>query len=256
VIFIPISDDNPLRHVPYQYVTVGLIIANVLVYLWQISGIGPTLAASFALVPSELHQAGVFGGSAGGRYDTFFVPEGYTLLTYMYFHADILHLSSNMLFLWVFGDNVEDAMGHLKYFLFYTASGVAGGLLHAWMLPTSLQPLVGASGAVAGVIAAYLVLHPRVRVWVLVFRVIPMQITAFWILGLWAFTQVFMLVFSRGEQVAWSAHIGGMLAGAALILVLRRPGVPLLEGALLVPPELAPASMVGHAVPSGPSEVP
>jgi membrane associated rhomboid family serine protease len=255
VIFIPVSDDNPLRFVPYQWVTVGLIAVNVIVFLWQIAGIGPSVGASFALVPSELFQVGIFGGSAQGRYDTVSVPEGYTLLTYMFFHADFLHLSSNMLFLWVFGDNVEDAMGHLKYLIFYLVCGVAGGLAHAWMLPTSWLPLVGASGAVAGVITAYLMLHPRVRVWVLAFRVIPMRITAVWILGVWAATQVFMLLFSRGDQVAWSAHIGGMIAGAALILVLRRPGVPLLDGAELLH-EQDHCAITGHAVPSGPSEVP
>jgi membrane associated rhomboid family serine protease len=255
VIFIPVSDDNPLRFVPYQWVTVGLIAVNVIMFLWQIAGIGPSVGASFALVPSELFQVGIFGGSAQGRHDTVSVPEVYTLLTYMFFHADLLHLSSNMLFLWVFGDNVEDAMGHLKYLFFYLVCGVAGGLAHAWMLPASWLPLVGASGAVAGVLTAYLMLHPRVRVWVLVFRVIPMRITAVWILGVWAATQIFMLLFSRGDQVAWSAHIGGMFAGAALILVLRRPGVPLFDGAELLHEE-AHCAITGHAVPSGPSEVP
>ena len=255
MIFIPISDDNPLRFVPYQYVTVGLIAANIVVYLWQITGIGSSPGASFALVPSEFFQVGIFGGPANGRYDTIAVPEGYTLLTYMFFHADFLHLSSNMLFLWVFGDNVEDAMGHLKYLIFYLVCGAIGGLAYAWMSATSWLPLVGASGAVAGVITAYLMLHPRVRVWVLAFRVIPMRITAVWILGVWIATQVFMLAFSRGEQVAWSAHIGGMITGAALVLVLRRPGVPLFDHDL-VPSEGDRCSITGHAVPSGPSEVP
>jgi membrane associated rhomboid family serine protease len=232
MIFIPLSDDNPLRHIPYQWVTVGLIGANVVVFAWQYVGIGPTPAASFALVPSELFQAGLLGGSAYGRYDTIAIPEGYTLLTYMFFHADILHLSTNMLFLWVFGDNVEDAMGHLKFLVFYIACGVAGGLAHAWMGATSWLPLVGASGAVAGVITAYLLLHPGVRVWVLVLRVIPMRITAVWILGVWAASQVAMLLFSRGDQVAWSAHVGGMLAGALLTVVLRRPGVQLFDGGI------------------------
>ena len=111
------------------------------------------------------------------------MPEGYTLLTYMFLHGDIFHLSSNMLFLWVFGDNVEDAMGHIKFLVFYLICGVAGGLAHAFMLPASKLPLIGASGAVAGVIAAYLILHPRVLVWVLAFRFIPLRISAAWVLG-------------------------------------------------------------------------
>jgi membrane associated rhomboid family serine protease len=170
----------------------------------------------------------------------------------MFFHADLLHLSSNMLFLWVFGDNIEDAVGHAKFLAFYLACGIFSGLIHVWILPNSWLPLIGASGAVAGIIAAYLILHPQVRVWVLVFRVIPMQITAFWVLGLWAGTQVFMLIFTRGDQVAWAAHVGGMVAGAALIVVARRPGVALLD----LGTADANRSVVSHVIPTAPSELP
>ena len=111
------------------------------------------------------------------------VPERLTLLSYMFFHGDILHLAGNMLFLWVFGDNVEDAMGHIKFLIFYLACGVIAGLVHAWVVPTSDAPLIGASGAVAGVIAAYLMLHPRVRVWVLALKAIPLRISAAFALG-------------------------------------------------------------------------
>jgi membrane associated rhomboid family serine protease len=252
VIIVPLSDDNPLRFVPYQWVTVGLIAVNVLVFLAQSVGIGTTAAGSFGVVPSELAQMGILGGAAHGRFDTIGLPEGVTLITYMFFHSDLLHLASNMLFLWVFGDNIEDAVGHVRFLLFYLACGIFSALVHAWMLPGSWVPLIGASGAIAGVIAAYLMLHPHVRVWVLVFRVIPLQISAFWVLGIWIITQVFMLIFTRGDHVAWSAHVGGLIAGAALIVVARRPGVPLfdLDMADAHPPA------VGHAVPSGPSEVP
>ena len=175
MVFIPLSDDNPLRSIRFQWVTIGLIALNVAVFLWQAGGGGQAAAASFALVPSELFQVHLFGGAAHGQYDTLAVPEGYTLLTYMFLHGDIIHLASNMLFLWVFGDNVEDAMGHAKFLVFYIVCGIAGALAHAYMLPTSALPLIGASGAVAGVIAAYLILHPRVLVWVLVFRFLPTQ---------------------------------------------------------------------------------
>jgi membrane associated rhomboid family serine protease len=130
--------------------------------------------------------------------------------------------------LWVFGDNVEDAMGHRRFIVFYLACGVAAALAHAFALPDSTQPLIGASGAVAGVIAAYLLLHPRVRVWVLAFRIIPLRIAAVWVLGAWAVTQ-FVMVLLGPREVAWWAHIGGMAAGAVLILFLRRPGVPLFD---------------------------
>jgi membrane associated rhomboid family serine protease len=188
--------------------------------------------ASFALIPSELFQVRVFGGAVPVLNQGMQVPEGLTLITYQFLHGDIFHLLSNMLFLWVFGDNIEDAMGHMKFLFFYLLCGVAGGLAHAAMLPTSAVPLVGASGAVAGVIAAYLMLHPRVRVWVLAFRVIPLRISAAWVLGIWVVTQFVMLLVPDVGPVAWWAHIGGMVAGAILILFLRRPGVELFDRGL------------------------
>jgi len=232
VVFIPLSDDNPLRSIHFQWVTIGLIAANVAAFAWQTVGLGQSTAASFAVVPSELMQVGIIGGPARGPYDALAVPEGYTLLSYMFLHGDILHLLSNMLFLWVFGDNVEDAMGHIKFLVFYLVCGVAGGLAHSLALPVSKLPLIGASGAVAGVIAAYLILHPRVMVWVLAFRFIPLRISAAWVLGVWVVTQLFMVILNQADQIAWWAHVGGMVAGGILILFMRRPGVPLFDRGL------------------------
>ena len=229
MVFIPLSDDNPLRSIRFQWVTVGLIAANALVFLWQSAGLGETAAASFALIPSELFQVSIFGGSAHGPLDTLAVPEGYTLLTYMFLHGDIFHLSSNMLFLWVFGDNVEDAWATSSTWSSTWCAASPAGLAHACMLPTSKLPLIGASGAVAGVIAAYLILHPRVLVWVLAFRFIPLRISAAWVLGVWVVTQLFMVLVNQSDQVAWWAHIGGVVTGAVLILFMRRPGVPLFD---------------------------
>jgi membrane associated rhomboid family serine protease len=229
VVFIPLSDDNPLRSIRFQWVTIGLIALNVLVFLWQVSPGAAASAASFAVIPSELFQVRIFGGHVPSPTEPIAVPEGLTLVTYQFLHGDIIHLASNMIFLWVFGDNVEDAMGHVKYAVFYILCGIAGGLAHAWMLPASPLPLIGASGAVAGVIAAYLMLHPRVLVWVLAFRIIPLKISAVWVLGFWVLTQFAMVLLGPSDQVAWWAHIGGMAAGALLILFLRRPGVPLFD---------------------------
>jgi membrane associated rhomboid family serine protease len=229
VVFIPLSDDNPLRAIRFQWVTIALIAANVLAFLWQNAGTGDTTIASLALIPTELFQVRVFGGSAHGPMDRVAVPEGYTLFTYMFLHGDIIHLASNMIFLWVFGDNVEDAMGHIKYLIFYLVCGAAAGLVHAVMLPNSSLPLIGASGAVAGIIGAYLVLHPRVLVWVLAFRFIPLKISAAWVLGVWVATQVTMVVINQSDQIAWWAHIGGAVVGAVLVLFMRRPGVPLFD---------------------------
>jgi membrane associated rhomboid family serine protease len=242
VVFIPISDENPLRAIRFQWVTVGLIAVNVAVLLLQAAGSeGAVQAAgvSFALIPAELFQAPAAATAPPGA---LWVPEWLTLITYQFLHGNILHLASNMLFLWVFGDNVEDALGHMRFLVFYLLCGIAGGLAHSaavtLLYPTgSAMPLVGASGSVAGVIAAYLVLHPRVRVWVLAFRFIPLRLSAVWVLGLWVATQLVMVLPGIGMEdgVAWWAHIGGLAAGALLVLVMRRPGVPLFDRGLVKP---------------------
>src|SRR5688572_15523617 len=172
--------------------TFSLIAVNVLVFFLELLGnAGGSEAAivAFAVIPSELFQT---LGPGAGQTSTpvpmgfaLHMPEWVTLITYQFLHGGILHLLSNMLFLWVFGDNVEDALGHRKFLIFYLLCGVAGGLAHAAFLPSSPVPLIGASGAVAGVIAAYLMLHPRVRVWVLAFRFLPLRIPASLVLGVW-----------------------------------------------------------------------
>lgn len=229
--FIPIYDQNPLRSIRFQAVTASLVVVNVAIFLLQIAGLPTDVILGFALVPTELFGfAGTGGALSGGG--EIAVPERLTLLSYMFFHGDIFHLVGNMLFLWVFGDNVEDALGHLRFLFFYLACGIAGGLLHALMLPTSDMPLIGASGAVAGVIAAYLMLHPRVQVWVLIFRFIPIRISAAFALGAWIATQFVMVLLPQVQPVAWWAHVGGILAGAVLVVFMRRPGVPLFDRGL------------------------
>ena len=230
--FLPLHDDNRLRSIRFQYVTLAIIVANVLVYLYESTGMADAVIASFAVVPKELFEVNIFGGAAPVSNDAIAIPERYTLLSYMFFHGDPLHLGGNMLFLWVFGDNVEDAMGHVKYLFFYLACGIFAGLVHAWMSAGSEAPLIGASGAVAGVIAAYLMLHPRVMVWGVAFNVLPIRITAALALGLWIVTQIVMVLLPQAGPVAWWAHVGGLIAGALLILVLRRPGVPLFDKGL------------------------
>jgi rhomboid family protein len=228
-VFIPLRDDNALKSIRYQYVTISLIAVNVLVYIFEVSGLDEGAIRSFGVTPRALMAGSLFSTPLSTAEGSVPVIEGATLLTYMFFHADIFHLLGNMLFLWVFGDNVEDAMGHAKFLFFYLACGVFAGLFHAWMVPDSDLPLIGASGAVAGVIAAYLMLHPRVGVWVLAFKFIPLRISAGLVLGLWIVLQIVMVAVSDAGPTAWWAHIGGLLAGAALVLVLRRPGVPLFD---------------------------
>jgi len=226
-VFVPLGDQNPIKRIRYQYVTLLLILANVLAYVLETaSGSEPALIASFAVIPGEFFQA-LRVGAATGAGDAIAIPEIATVLSYMFLHGDFIHLGGNMLFLWVFGDNVEDAMGHMRFFIFYLVCGVIAGLTHALMLPGSLDALIGASGAVSGVVVAYLMLHPRVRVWVLAFKILPLNITAAWALGLWIVFQLAMVMIPQVGPTAWWAHIGGLIAGALLTPLMKHREVPL-----------------------------
>jgi membrane associated rhomboid family serine protease len=231
-VFVPLHDTNPLKNIRFQYVTVGLIALNVAVYVIFQTGWFVPLAdedmTAFAVIPARLMAASA-GGAAFFANDAVFVPERLTLVTYMFLHGGWIHLIGNMLFLWVFGDNIEDAMGHVRFIMFYLMCGIFAALLHSYMLPDSQLPLIGASGAVAGVIAAYLILHPKVKVWVLALWRIPIKITAVWALGIWILAQFGNLLFESEEAVAWWAHVGGLAAGAVLILFMRRRGVVLFD---------------------------
>ncbi len=229
--FIPLHDDNPLRSISFPFVTIALIIINFYVYIVYQSGLvvqlGPAGMADLAIIPCQLLGTGRC--LAGGAHIYGSVPEMITPLSYMFLHGGWMHLIGNMLFLWVFGDNVEDALGHVRFLLFYLLCGVFAGYAHSIMMPSSGIPLIGASGAVAGVIAAYLMLHPNVLVWVLAFGVISARLRAVWVLGAWVLIQFVSLLSAGQSGTAWWAHIGGLLAGAVLILFLRRPGVRLFQ---------------------------
>lgn len=231
--FVPISDDNSLKHLPFQYVTVGLIVVNTLVYVLFTSGflvdwLQP-IAYSFGVVPAAFNDIRELPAEYA------LIPENLTLITYQFVHGGFLHLLSNMLFLWVFGDNVEDAMGHVRFLVFYLLCGVGAGLTHDLLFRESVAPLIGASGSVSGVIAAYLMLHPRVRVWVLVLWRLPLRLPASWVLGFWIGLQFVMVVTAQeDESVAWWAHIGGLATGAFLVIFMRRSGVVLFDRGLVV----------------------
>src|SRR5207247_10018275 len=140
------------------------------------------------------------------------------------------HIIGTMLFRWVLVDNIEDAMGSVRFFFFYMLCGAAGGLAHMFMYPDSVVPLVGASGAVAGVVAAYFMLRPCAKILVLVYGLVPVRLGSAWVLGFWALAQVVNVLSPGKGDTAWWAHIGGTLAGAVLVVVLRRPGRPQSEG--------------------------
>ncbi len=231
-VFVPLHDTNPLKKINYPYVTVALIALNVAAYAilqtgWFIPREDEDLTA-FAVVPAQL-LANAGGDTAFLASGAMLVPERLTLVSYMFLHGGWIHLIGNMLFLWVFGDNIEDAMGHVRFVMFYLMCGIFAALSHIYMLPRSDLPLIGASGAVAGVISAYLILHPRVKVWVLALWRIPIRVTAAWALGIWILAQVANLFFASEEAVAWWAHLGGLVAGGFLILFMRRRGVVLFD---------------------------
>lgn len=223
--FIPLHDDNKLRYVTRPYINYAIMASTILAffmtggfdqYAVENAAIGlgfiPTVVNDFEPMPAAYYQ----------------VPEDATYVTYAFLHADWLHLAGNMAFLWVFGDNIEDAMGHIRYVLFYLACAAGAAFVHGYVNYASPTPLIGASGAVAGVVGAYLMLHPRVKLWVLAFGRIPLRLSAAWVLGAWVLFQVYNILVANGDEaVAWWAHIGGLILGAFLIVVLRRPGVPL-----------------------------
>src|SRR5215207_6165015 len=223
--FLPLHDGVPLKNLKTPLATRVLIGICILAYLLTFYGpVGAdAMVGGLGFIPSVL-----FGTEA--------LPEGYpfvpvqlTLVTNIFLHGSFFHLIGNMLFLWVFGDNVEDAMGHLRFIMFYLMCGIFAAVVHSWIMPKSELPLIGASGAVAGSISAYLNLHPKVKVWVLALWRIPIKITAYWALGFWILAQFANLLFDTEESVAWGAHIGGLVAGAVLILFMRRRGVPLFD---------------------------
>lgn len=224
--FIPLHDANSLKHIRLQYVTLGLIAANVLVYL--LTTLSSESIAQAAVIGLGYIPSTVF--DIAERPDEWvLVPDDATYVTYAFLHGDIWHLGGNMLFLWVFGDNVEDALGHIRYTIFYFACIIAGAVAHGMAMPYSQMPLIGASGAVAGVVTAYLILHPRVKLWVLILARIPLRLPAYVVLATWIATQFLMMLVDTEGAVSWAAHIGGIIAGAVLVVVLRRPGVPLFE---------------------------
>ncbi len=232
--FVPIYDYNPLRYYKTAWATRALIVLNVAIFLFFQSGIfiadGMKLAAiTFGITPDSIDKD--IPILPGYR----FIPPEITFVTYMFLHGGWIHLLGNMLFLWVFGDNVEDAMGRFRFIAFYVLCGVAGGLAHYLSMPGSTMPLVGASGAVAGIIAAYLVLHPHVKVWVLALGRIPVKLRAMWLLGFWALLQIGSVLLDFDSPISWWAHVGGLAMGALLIVVLRRPGVPLFDRDLPAP---------------------
>lgn len=232
---IPLRDENPTEITPF--VTFLIVIANVLVWL-LVENMGQGQRYLSALCEYGTIPAEVTGAAAPGE----IIPLGATdecaigglsrtsLLTSMFMHGGWMHLIGNMWFLWVFGNNIEDSMGHIRFLLFYLLTGVLASAAHILVAPDSIVPVVGASGAISGVMGGYIVLYPKVRVHTAIpfgfyIRVIPMS--AWVVLALWFGLQLLggWLSSSVGGGVAYGAHIGGFLAGVALIKLFERRGL-------------------------------
>ena len=218
---IPLRDNIPSKTHPV--VTIGLIAVNSFIFLFEVS-LGSRLSgflATFGLVPVKFFHSIDTGTASFSRFLPFF--------TSMFLHGGWFHVIGNMWYLWIFGDNVEDRMGHVKYLIFYILCGLAAGFAHLITNSSSGVPTVGASGAIAGVMGAYLILYPRARVWTLIpifFLIQFVQIPASIFLGFWVLMQFLIGTFSTTTGsphggVAWWAHIGGFVAGVILVFIFK-----------------------------------
>jgi membrane associated rhomboid family serine protease len=181
------------------------------------------LALNFGVIPAFI------GKSAHAEEVGLLVPPLLTLGTYTFLHGSWLHLTSNMIVLWVFGDDIEAAMGHGRFFLFYLLCGIAGALAHVASDVSAMSVLIGASGAIGGIMTAYLILRPWAHVTVLLFGLLTVRIHAFWLIGVWIAWECFNIYWSTDGGISYWGHIGGMAAGAGLVIMLRRRGVRLFQ---------------------------
>ena len=221
-----LADSNPTKHISRPYVNYFLIFTCIALFFagpdYRVYGFSPVL----------LHEA----VSSPGTSDPGLALM--QLFSYTFLHADIFHLAGNMLVLWIFGDNVEDSMGHGRYGLFFLLCGMAGALGEGTFTAIPEIPVVGASGAVSGVMGAYLLLHPRARVLVLVAFRFPVVVPASLMVGLYIGMDVVSVLWPDPESdamVAFWAHLGGFAAGVGLLLLMRHPDVPLFQPASMYP---------------------
>jgi membrane associated rhomboid family serine protease len=219
---LPLYDERARKRVSQPFVTWGLVALNVAVFIAELGMPAETQEAivhTFGFTPAILR---------GDVANPHAFPVLLTPLTDMFVHLGWDHLLGNMLFLMIFGDNVEDALGHVRYLAFYVACSFASDLAYFLSSAHSTVPAVGASGAISGVVAAYVMIRPCAKVEVLLV-IVPVALSAYWVIGLFALSQVWNVAAHTQDGVAYWAHIGGMLAGAALLPLLRHPDVTLFE---------------------------
>ncbi len=230
--FLPLKDDNPLEIIPFQYVTITFIVTCVAVFIYQVT-LGDVAGYEFVLdagfVPARFFSADEYCGieEFSANCD---MPWAASAFSSMFMHGSWMHLGGNMLFLWIYGDNIEDSMGHGKFIVFYILCGLIATFIHGIADTDSIIPTVGASGAIAGILGAYLVLHPKVKILSIVI-IKTVQIPAMFVLGLWLAMQVWgaLSTSAEGGGVAWWAHLGGFAAGALLIPLFKNKDIPLFD---------------------------
>jgi rhomboid family protein len=216
---LPLYDDNPFKLPHRPIVTWTLIGLNILIFLVQSSaGNDDALVLGMAVIPAAF----VGDVSVPG------LSPVTTLLTYQFLHASLLHVLGNMIFLWVFGDDIEEVLGRARFLFFYLTCGMIGGLAFVVSAPHAQTPLIGASGSISGIVIAYVMLRPCAKVTVLTFF-IPMRISAYWVVSFFVIMQFVSLESSSASEVAYWCHIGGMAGGALLFPLLRPSGVRLFE---------------------------
>jgi membrane associated rhomboid family serine protease len=218
---MPLWDHSPFKWPKPPYVMWALLIVNFTVFFVE-AGFWPDqmdqLDRLAGLVPAALTGSAATGG----------LPAPLTLITCMFVHGNFMHVFSNMIFLFVFGDDIEEALGHWRFLGFYLACGLGGDLAFVLSDPSSTTGLIGASGAIAGVIAAYLLFRPCAKVTCLL-GLIPLRLRAYWIIGGWAIWQFVDAASRANDGIAYSAHVGGLITGAVLFMVIRPPGIALFD---------------------------
>ena len=219
---MPLYDDNPFKSPHTPVVSWSLIAVTIVAFIFEFSAHDDPLviANQFGVIPAAVTGAYSFPGA---------ISPLLTLVSYQFLHADIVHLIGNLIFVWVFGDNVEQALGRLRFLAFYLLVGAVGALAFVFSDPGSKVPLIGASGSVSGIVIAYLMLRPCAKITILLFGFVPIGIGSAWVLGFWALVQFWNVFAAAGDDTAWWAHVGGLAAGAGLTLLFRRPDTVLFE---------------------------
>jgi membrane associated rhomboid family serine protease len=219
---MPIYDDNPFTQPVKPLVTWCLIAANLAVFCFEAGA--SQLALDRVIDIYSLTPAALTGDMPARGW----LPAFATLVSYQFFHSDLAHFVGNMIFLWVFGDDVERALGRARYLAFYLLAGVVGGLVFVANDPHSTIELIGASGSIAGVIIGYVMLRPCARITVLL-GFIPLRISAYWVIGMFVILQLWNLGSTSKSEIAYWAHFGGMLGGAILFPLMKPSGVRLFQ---------------------------